>query len=607
MTKKILSIILLLPLVIGLGIYAYNPGVSAQNTEILKNPWHIKADGGASEKYQSVSPTVLSGKSSVQVTYDLHGLCAVNGDASALIFDQNGWKYVALSEYGQNCKDGQQTVTIPLSDFKDITTGQPLDSNAPLTGSLHTRFWYNKPYAVDVTSVMLMGASSSPTPTSSVSSGNFNGLSDGQTVSGKIQVSYTASSTTTKHVDFYIDGNWKWTEHYAPYFLGGDNAGVANGWDTSVLSDGQHTLKVMVTGNDGTSTTDQITFTTKNSAVPTPTGTTNSTSLTPTPTSTASQTTPTPTPIVTTTTNTGGTFAIQSIDVMKDTKDAICGQKDDTYINNIVNKAVELGANYMAISTPYDNPSCGDATAYAKRWIGAIRAHGLHVWHRHMPLSFEGIYSVSKNNNSNYLDMIRSYIKNNPDMFVDGDIFTPIPEPQNGGIQGITYCANSVCQFSNAAAFNQWLRDAMTTSKDAFSVIGKNNIKVGYFGFDGFVAWGDQNPDWHGILEDSTVQQMGNITIDHYPELVKETMDASLTALQSKYPNTPIVIGEWGTVNNTNIDQEVVDTMTAAKNHKVVGFNYWQFGPSGSGEQLLNTDLSNRSSFYKVQSYYRAQ
>lgn len=520
--KKILSIAVLLPLVIMFGIYAYKPGARAQDLELLKNPWHLEANGGATEQYQTISPTVLAGVSSLQVTYNLHGLCALDGDASALIFDQNGWKYVSLSRYGQNCRDGDQTVTIPLSDFKDISNGQQLTTNTSLTGNLHTRFWYNTYYHVDITSakVLTNGETTAPTSTSLPT----------PTLATTPTPSPTQSPTPTP------------TQTQQSAFS--PNAIVA---------------------------------------------------------------TPTPQPTPSTDLPTGSSFAIQSIDAMKDTKDAICGPRPLDWINKWLDKAVELSAQYIAISTPYENPSCGDALSYTKTWVKAIRAHGLHVWHRHMPLSFEGIYSVNKNNSTNYLNLISTYIKNNPDLFQDGDIFTPIPEPQNGGIQGITYCANSVCQFQSAPAFNQWLRDAMTTSKNAFAAIGKNNMKIGYFGFDGFVAWGDKNPDWHGILEDSTVAQMGNITIDHYPETVGETMDQALTALQAKYPTTPIVIGEYGTVNGQNVNQEVTDTLTAAKNHHVVGFNYWQFGPSGSGEQLINDDFSNRSDFTIVASFYKGQ
>lgn len=299
-------------------------------------------------------------------------------------------------------------------------------------------------------------------------------------------------------------------------------------------------------------------------------------------------------------------WTIQSVDAMKDTKDAVCSPRSLDWINKWLDKAIELGANYVAISTPYDDPSCGSSVNYTNTWVQAIRSHGLHVWHRHMPLAFEGIYNTTKTKAS-FLDMISSYIISHPNFFASGDIFTPIPEPQNGGIHGVTSCPQGICEFDSAKDFNSWLRDAMTISCKAFQAIGKNGVKVGYFGFDGFVAWGDNNPDWHGILEDATVSQMGNITIDHYPEVVGETMDQGLTALQNKYPRIPIVIGEWGTITGGDTVSQVLSDMTAAKNHHVIGFNYWQFGPSGAGEQLINDDFSNRISFTSVERFYKGQ
>lgn len=370
--------------------------------------------------------------------------------------------------------------------------------------------------------------------------------------------------------------------------------------DTRVF--GYQDKKIQMTKDIKPSRTPTPTITPTPTAVPTMTST-------PTPTPMPATPTPTPTsgPTATTSPSSTSSWGIQSIDAMKDTKDAICSPRPIDWINRWLDKAVELGANYVAISTPYDSPSCDDATAYTKEWVDAIRAHGLHVWHRHMPLAFEGIYNVQKSNASNFLNQIKSYITANPDLFKPGDIFTPIPEPQNGGIQGITNCANSVCQFSSAAAFNQWLRDAMTTSTDAFSQIGLGGqVKVGYFGFDGFVTWGDNNPDWHGILEDATVTQMGNITIDHYPELVHETMSQGLQQLTAKYPHTPIVIGEWGTVTGGDTVTQIQTDMAAVKNDQnVIGFNYWQFGPSGSGEQLIDSNFNTLPGFSAVSSFYK--
>jgi hypothetical protein len=317
--------------------------------------------------------------------------------------------------------------------------------------------------------------------------------------------------------------------------------------------------------------------------------------------------TPAPAPVVTTPSTPSATsrfWTIRSVSSMKETKDKICNQDSATFIDSWINKATEFPINYIAVETPYDNPSCGSSVAYTKAWVDAIHARGLNVWHRHAPLAFEGIYSVPKNKSLDYLNLISNYIKANPAFFKAGDIFTPVPEPQNGGIAGVTYCPENICIFADKAAFNKWLRDAITTSEAAFQSIGLGGkIKIGYYGFDGFVAWGDNNPDWEGILEDVTVQAMGNITIDHYPEIVGDTMENDLNELQAKYPNTPIIVGEWGTITGGDLVKQVNQSMQAALRRNVAGFGYWHFGLGGN-EALVNDDMSARANFEAVKTFF---
>lgn len=133
-------------------------------TELLTAPWHLsRGNGGSVDLYQSVAPNALVGKTSVQITYNLHGITALTGDASAVIFEQAGWHYISLSNYGQNGLNGSQTVTIPLSAFSGLNTNGTIDT-------LHTRFWYNTGFTVDITSVKVFGsgggATNTPTPTS---------------------------------------------------------------------------------------------------------------------------------------------------------------------------------------------------------------------------------------------------------------------------------------------------------------------------------------------------------------------------------------------------------------------------------------------------------
>jgi hypothetical protein len=117
-------------------------------TELLSAAWNLVGNNGANEKYQSIASNALAGKTTLRVTYDLHGLTALGGDASAIIFDQNGWKFVSLSNYGQNGLNGTQTVDIPLSAF-----GLNLSQSV---GTLHTRFWYGGPFTVDITSIKVL-------------------------------------------------------------------------------------------------------------------------------------------------------------------------------------------------------------------------------------------------------------------------------------------------------------------------------------------------------------------------------------------------------------------------------------------------------------------
>jgi hypothetical protein len=500
--RKYLSLLALAGMLVTIFSGSISSVKAEESTELLKRPWNLSGRDGASERYQPIRSNSLNNKTALEVTYNLHGTCLLGGDASALIFDQpygGEWHYVSLSNYGENCKNGEQTVTIPLADFPGLKTNERV-------GTFHVRIWNRGEFKVDITSAKLLGS---------------------KAVSEDPPPSPTPDPTP-----------------------------------------------VPTTEPTPQPTTEPL---------PTPT--------------------PTPAPVPLT----GKSWEIQSVSSMKETKDRICNMPDHGYIERWVDKAKELGVTHVAVETPYDNPACGDAVSYTKTWVDVIRSRGLKVWHRHMFLAFEGIYDTPKNNSTDYLAKTRDYIKAHRDFFAEGDIFTPAPEPQNGGIGNMTYCAQGVCQFRDIKHFNQWLRDAIDVSNQAFSEIGLGGkVKTGYYGFDGFIAWGSNNPDWNGILEDTTVQKMGNITIDHYPELIGQTMKQGLDELQSRYPGVPIIIGEWGSAGSGDVERQVIDSMGACNRPGVVGFNYWHMGMGGN-EALINNDFSSRPQFDEVQSFFKGQ
>lgn len=130
---------------------------------LLPQPWRLVGNNGAAEAYQSIDPNALNGRDTLSITYNLHGLMALPGDASALVFDQacpsdsSLWRYISLSNYGQNGLNSVQTVTIPLSDFPCLNTAQPV-------GTLHARFWNSGPFTVDIVRIVAYRASEGPPP-----------------------------------------------------------------------------------------------------------------------------------------------------------------------------------------------------------------------------------------------------------------------------------------------------------------------------------------------------------------------------------------------------------------------------------------------------------
>jgi hypothetical protein len=104
---------------------------------------------------------------------------------------------------------------------------------------------------------------------------------DGSMVKGKIYV-FVRNSKTLDKVDFYIDSP-RWTnrppvrtDKKAPFDLAGTKTdGTARPYNTAKLADGTHTIRVVMTWTDGTTSTRRGRFKVHNGGVkPTPTPTT---------------------------------------------------------------------------------------------------------------------------------------------------------------------------------------------------------------------------------------------------------------------------------------------------------------------------------------------
>jgi LmbE family N-acetylglucosaminyl deacetylase len=129
------------------------PGAS---TELITNgSWIISGNNGSGEKDTPIPSSSLNGKTSAEITFDLHGARFGRGDdeASVIFIQGNEWYVINLTVYGQNQFNGSQTVTVPLTDFHRVGNGSlRLDTTRPVS-NLHARFWNSGSFTVEVGSV----------------------------------------------------------------------------------------------------------------------------------------------------------------------------------------------------------------------------------------------------------------------------------------------------------------------------------------------------------------------------------------------------------------------------------------------------------------------
>jgi len=304
-------------------------------------------------------------------------------------------------------------------------------------------------------------------------------------------------------------------------------------------------------------------------------------------------------------------WRIQSLDIMKVTKDNVQGQSSDAYMANLMAAVKPFNPTHIGVAIPYDDPSAYPTTTpaagYAARWAAAIRAAGRNIFWRQMPLEWEGIYSKPKNTTrgigtaagvlngtetTTYLAQIYQYIQAHPDQYRPGDILCPIPEPENGGINGVVGGATGG-QFADANLFRRWLRDAITVTNAALDLIGlRGQVAVGFFGTSGFLVYGNvSNPK--GFLDERTLDAMGVLGMDDYPSS-PSGMATDLASYEALYGPFPLMLTEWGTINETTdaarltAMQTVLDTLKSKP--YFYGLNYWTIigGAGNANEQILD-------------------
>src|SRR5690348_15449469 len=172
--------------------------------------------------------------------------------------------------------------------------------------------------------------------------------------------------------------------------------------------------------------------------------------------------------------------------------------------------------------------------------------------------------------------MTKNFILAHPDLFQDGDVFTPCPECENGG-------PGDPRQTGDVAGFRQFMIQEYETTSAAFAQIHKRVIS-NYDSMNGDVA--------RLVMDPATTKARGGVvTIDHYVD-TPQKFAADLAGI-AQGSGGRIVLGEFGAPipdlnGNLTPDQQAdfVGQLLAAAlaNPDVISLNYWT--NTGSSTQL---------------------
>jgi hypothetical protein len=290
-------------------------------------------------------------------------------------------------------------------------------------------------------------------------------------------------------------------------------------------------------------------------------------------------------------------ITIKSIDTMKYSRDIAREKENDKSFDLVIEKQIaniaQTGANYVAIGTPYDK----EFVPFLKKWVEAARKNYLNVWFRGNLSGWEQWFDYPAIDRQTHTQMIKNFIKENPDLFADGDIFTSCSECENGG-PGDPRITGDIKSFRN------FLISEYETNVQVFKDINKE-VKTGYFSMNYDVA--------KLIMDTSTTKALGGIVaIDHYvssPD--KLVSEAKILARNS---GGKIIFGEIGVpipdINGKMSEDQQAKWINEAftdifNSLDVIGVNYWV--NVGGSTKIWNEDGSPRKAVAVIKKFYSPQ
>jgi hypothetical protein len=261
----------------------------------------------------------------------------------------------------------------------------------------------------------------------------------------------------------------------------------------------------------------------------------------------------------------------------------------DRQLATLVGLAGRLHLTHVAVDGTYDDPSS------LARWARAIHRAGLHVWFRTQwyawAIPHPGGTALSP---MAYLAATRRFWESQAGLLENGDIVDFCPEPEQGAYWRQTY-GNGWSWRNQAAqaAYNAFIRDGVAMLRTTLARRNLPGVVVNVVAVNIAVAL--------HTLDAATVRQLGQVTLDLYPE--RQTRDPATAArllgdeIASVHRRwgVPILIGAHGYARDREVDDGTQARVLSAELNALEGlpylrgFNYWAIAgaPGSSGHTSL--------------------
>ncbi len=287
-------------------------------------------------------------------------------------------------------------------------------------------------------------------------------------------------------------------------------------------------------------------------------------------------------------------WEVRSVDTMKTSRDLAREKLHDISYDQIIVRDLklikDLGANYVAIDTPYDE----EFIPYLTRWVKHAREQGLKVWFRGNFSEWEGWFGYPKNMTpQEHIRRTAQFIESHSDIFEDGDAFDPCPECEN---------AQWWPQPDKNSEYNSFVINQQVITKASFAKIGKD-VHTNWTGIIGGRA--------KEVLDQRAVDALDKVVaIDHYTNSVAN-MDDYIRYFADSF-DAKTLISEFGApipdINGKMSEAQQADFIDSMMNifyvnkDKVYGINYFALG-TGTTE-IIDAKGKPKLAYEVIKKYY---